>query len=383
VTGVKIFIDPSGFTEKLRDCQAELKMASQSFESRLNKLSRDTEQETVQLQYWATYSQASIHKQLHTIEKRIIEERMSRVEVLEKLNLLLNHTSIMDALQEKTTATANSRRQRALPDIDPDHVLTHFLYERDLVYEDCASLNKHAKSPPRTNQDAIRLAALQSNPRLRAWLTVDEPSSLIVNGRADPRPDSETSIFTARMFQQLLEHHGLNEGLDESGTSIIPLGFFCGQHRDWQKDSNGNPEELAMSLLLQLIDRGRGVLDPTLLRQCYERLRPGDTTSIFTAFESLILSLGPRVVLIIVVDGLRFFAQPRERCHGLKDVVSRLVSIYRAGPTATLKLLFVSPTKCEFMEEVFLDEEILELPRDISGIVESPARQRVVFDGQG
>ncbi|EAT81977.2 hypothetical protein SNOG_10583 [Parastagonospora nodorum SN15] len=53
VTGVKIFADPMGFTEKLREYQAELKMASQSFETRLSKLARDDGQQTVQLQYWA------------------------------------------------------------------------------------------------------------------------------------------------------------------------------------------------------------------------------------------------------------------------------------------------------------------------------------------
>ncbi|CAO2656490.1 Nn.00g052930.m01.CDS01 [Neocucurbitaria sp. VM-36] len=85
-TGVKLFVDALSFTDRLRDYQAELKMASQSFGSRLNKISRDMEQETVQLQYWATYNQASIHKHLQIIEQRITEERVSRVEVLEKLN---------------------------------------------------------------------------------------------------------------------------------------------------------------------------------------------------------------------------------------------------------------------------------------------------------
>ena len=377
VTGVKIFTDPMGFTDRLRDYQAELKMASQSFESRLNKLSRDIEQETVQLQYWATYNQASIHKQLQTIEQRITEERVCRVEVLEKLNPLLNH--IMDALQERATASVNNRPQKMLPEIDPEHILKHFLYDRDLVQNDCAALDKRANRSRRTSQDTRRFVALQSNPRLRAWLTVDEPSLLILNGRSDPQPDSETSLFTAKLFQQLLEYH---EAPDESSASIIPLGFFCGQHRDWQIDSNGNPEELAMNLLLQLIDRGRGVLDPTVLRQCYERLRPGNMASVFSMFEALVLGLGPGVVVILVVDGLRFFAQPRERCHGTKDLVSRLVGLYRDRPAATLKLLFASPTNCEYVEELFADEEVLELPREISSaIVRSPGKQRGVLDG--
>lgn len=383
MTGVKIFADPAGFTERLRDFQAELKMASQSFEARLNKLSRDTEQETVQLQYWATYNQASIHKKLETLEQRYQEERKSRIQVLEKLNLLLNQPSTFDKLQAKAIADAAGQRQITLPDIDPELVLTRFLYEKDLVRDDCAALKKRARRVHRTSQDASRLAALQSNPRIRAWLTVDEFSLLLVNGRADPRPDSETSINTAELFQQLLQHNDLHQAPNVSRAVIIPIAFFCGQHRDWQLDSNGNPEELAMNLLLQLIDRGRDVLDSAVLRQCHERLKPGSIVSIFTSFESLVMSLGPNVILIVMVDGLRFFAQPRERCQGTRDLVSRMVELYRDRPAAKMKLLFTSPTKCDFVEDMFADEEILEVPRGVSSAsLSAPARQRVVSDDQ-
>ncbi|KAH7409801.1 hypothetical protein DE146DRAFT_604556 [Phaeosphaeria sp. MPI-PUGE-AT-0046c] len=383
VTGVKIFTDPAGFTDRLRDCQAELKMASQSFEARLNKLSRDTEQETVQLQYWTTYSQASIHKKLETMEQRYQEERKSRIQVLEKLNLLLNHNSTFDTLRAKAIADTNSQRQITLPDIDPGLILARFLYDRDLVHNDCTALTKRTKRAHRTTQDASRLAALQTNPRLRAWLTVDEPSLLLVNGRAEPRPDSETSSYAAEVFEQLVQHHDRGKAPGESGAMIIPIGFFCGQHRDWQMDSNGSPEELAMSLLLQLIDRGHEVSDPTVLLQCYQRLKPGSIVSILAAFESLVLSLGSRVVLIVMIDGLRFFAQPRERCQGTREMVSRLVELFREEPAVTLKILFTSPTKCDFVEDLFAGEEILEMPRDIStAVLSSPARQRVVLHDQ-
>jgi len=366
-------------------------MASQSFEARLNKLSRDTEQETVQLQYWATYNQASIHKQLQTIEQRlteerrtseqrIAEERLSRVEVLEKLNPLLNH--IVDALYERAVSGPSRKALELLPDIDPEQILSRFLYDREMVREDCAALAKRANRSGRTSHDASRLAALQTNPRLRAWLTVDEPSLLLLNGRAEARPCSEVSLFTAQVFQQLLAHDARYSDQEAAGARIIPLGFFCGQHRDWQTDDNGNPEELAMSLLLQLIDRGRGVLDPAVLWQWFERLSPGDITSICSMFEALICSLGSGVVVVMVVDGLRFFAQPRERCNGTKDVVTRMVTLYRDRPAATLKFLFASPTMSEFVEELFTDEEVLELPREMSSsLTNSPARQRDALAG--
>lgn len=383
MTSIRIFADPAGFTEKLRDCQAELKMASQNFEARLNRLSRDTEQETVQLQYWATYNQASIHKRLETMEQRYQEERRSRIRVLEKLNLLLNQPSTFDALQAKAGATSSSQRQITLADIDPELILKHFLYEEYLVQDDSTALIKGANLASRTSQEASRLAALYANPRLRAWLTVDEPSLLLVNGRADPRPSSETSVYSAEIFQQLLQHNHAQEIEDKSSAVLVPVGFFCGQHRDWELDNNGSPEELAMSLLLQLIDRGRKVLDPTAMRQCYERLKPGNITSILSAFESLVLSLAPTVVLIVIIDGLRFFAQPRARGQRTRDAVSRLIEIFREGPTATMKLMFSSPTKSDFVEDLFADEEILEMPRDMSSaVLSSHARQRVVTDDQ-
>jgi hypothetical protein len=357
-------------------------MASQSFEARLNKLSRDAEQETVQLQYWATYNQASIHEQLKTIKQEITEERASRVDVLEKLNPLLNH--IMGALYEREGPRSSRQAPKLLPDINPDQVLTHFLYDRDLVRNDCTTLAKCATLLGHTNYDGSRLIALQTNPRLRAWLTVDEPSMLLLNGRANPRPDSEVSLFVARVLQQLLVQEEMRSNREAAGARIIPLGFFCGQHRDWQTDDNGNPEELAMSLLLQLIDRGRQVLNSTVLWQCYERLRPGDISSICSMFKALILSLDSEIVVVLVVDGLRFFAQPRERAQGTEDVITRLVALYRDRPTATLKFLFASPTRSEFVEEYFADEEVLELPRDMPNtVVRSPARQRHALEDGG
>jgi hypothetical protein len=81
----------------------------------------------VQLQYWATYNQANIRKQLQTIEQKITDERMSRVEVLEKLDPLLSN--IMDALQERAIASPVDNPSKRLPDVSPDHVLTRFVHD--------------------------------------------------------------------------------------------------------------------------------------------------------------------------------------------------------------------------------------------------------------
>jgi hypothetical protein len=157
------------------------------------------------------------------------------------------------------------------------------------------------------------------------------------------------------------------------------VAFFCGQHRDWQLDSNGNPEELAMSLLLQLIDLGRREVDPAILQKCYDTLRPDSISSIFSAVDDVVSSMGSSAVVIIIVDGVRFFAQPRERCTAMRKVITRLIRLYRENTAgkAVLKVLLSSPTRSEFIEDLFFDEEILELPRDLPGArSHSPGRQR-------
>jgi hypothetical protein len=103
--------------------------------------------------------------------------------------------------------------------------------------------------------------------------------------------------------------------------------------------------------------------------------------SVISMFEAILLSLECGMVIVMVVDILRFFAQSSETCHGAKDMVSRLVSLYRNPPAETFKVLFASPTRSKFVEELFGNEEILELPRDIpSAVIKSPARKSDVFE---
>lgn len=380
MTGVKLLVDPLGFTDRLRDIQAELKMAAQSFEARLTKLSRETGRETVQLQYWTTYAQASIHTQLQTLIKgqKNMEERFARVEVLENLHPLLNNI-IMEAIEQRAVTGGHPRLLKMAPDVNIEQLLERFLYQPDLVWNDSAALTKRLHRPRRAGYDAGRIAALQSNPRLRAWLTVDEPSLLLLNGRTHPRPDSEVSLFAAKIVQSLLQRYQAHNPEDEAGVTVIPLAFFCSQHRDWETDSNGSPDEVAMSLLMQLVNRARAYLDPAVLRQVSDRTKPGDIGSICSMFQALVHGLGPDVVVILVLDGLRDFARPPERCRGTRKLIAHLVEIYKQESMATLKFLFSSPSASEFVEDLFADDEFLDMPRDIPArFTRSPTASRAV-----
>ena len=381
-------LDPLGFTDKLRDYQAELKMASQTFGAHLTTLSRSTELETMQLQYMTAFAQTKIHNQLEALVKfkddfeenqaKIEErERRAKVEVLENLHPLLNN--IMTALQQRAITEGASSSSTSVPDVNIEKLLTDFLYEPELVVNDCASLVKKFDSKgSRVKYDINRISAYNSHPRLRAWLTYDEQSLILLNGRAEPRADSEVSLFTAKMVERLLAHYQAQVQTEQQESILIPLVYFCGQHRDWKRDSNGNPEELAMSLLLQLVDRGRHYLDPTTLQDFYHRTTGGNIESICSTFDRLVCSLSRRVILVVVVDGIRYFAQPTERANNMKDVVSRMLQTYRNDPAATLKILFTSPTRSDFLEEFFDDGELLGMPRDVPEAgMESTQRMKV------
>ncbi|KAL9088211.1 MAG: hypothetical protein Q9165_006338 [Trypethelium subeluteriae] len=363
VTGVRLAVNPAGFKEKLHERLAEVKIAAQRFENHVIKLSRQSQDESIQLQYWTAYRMNHLHDNVQTILNRteLLEDRIARAEVLEKLDPLL-----LDAWKEKLLKHHSTPiEQRSLPDLEPEEFLSHFLYEPNVVAEDFKSLKQQLHGMRGASVDTNRLAALHSNVRLRAWLTINEPSAILLNGRASRPHDLEVSLFSVKMIESLLEQHeacGIR-GLPK--VAVIPLAFLCGQHRDWRRDSNGAPEEVAMSLLLQLVDRCRERLDRSILRQCYTRTKPGNLGSICTSLESLIMCLDQNVILVLILDDLWSFSQPRERCEKTKELISRLVETYRKRPTATLKLLFSSPMRSEFVEDMFDESELLDLPRHL------------------
>lgn len=272
---------------------------------------------------------------------------------------------ITPKIVEKRMLKYQRRERRRLPPVSVNETLDAFQYEQDLVYNDCQSLLKLVGNLSRSESDKSHALRLQSNYRVRAWLTTDESSILLVNGRTQPRPDSEVSLLVARISSRLLEYHEILDATP-TRTVVLPLVFFCGQHRDRRRDVNSNPSELAMSLFLQLVDRARQFVDSAFLQRCRSQVDPRDTAKICRMLGELITQLKDNFFVVIIIDGLRYFAQIPENRQQIKEIISQLVKIYRSSPAATLKFLFSSPTRMEFLEEFFEDEEILNLPRSIS-----------------
>ena len=82
--------------------------------------------------------------------------------------------------------------------------------------------------------------------------------------------------------------------------------------------------------------------------------------------RKMIADLSEKVVLLVILDGLVFFTQSTEQSEETKLLISSLVSIFRGRRKATLKFMFSSPVRLDFIEDLFLDSELLDLPRSIA-----------------
>ena len=178
--------------------------------------------------------------------------------------------------------------------------------------------------------DPNRVLAAQKNPRLLAWLALDGPALLLQGAR--PGPSME----------------------------LVTLAYFCGRHWDYRRDEAGSPDEMAMSLLLQLVDRYRH-FEPRALQECMDKAVPHDVVAICEAFQGLLDQLPSNAVVFLVIDGLHSFSTPPERQRQMREVVELLVGIYRKQSSPILKFLFAGPTRSN-MEDLFEVGEIVDLP---------------------
>lgn len=299
-----------------------------------------------------------------------MEERLARTAVLQSLDPLLLE-QMMNAFERRFLTEQPRRRlsskQRALPGLTAKDFLKQFLYDADLVKRDCNALKKQINPVGRAELDMDRIKALQSNYSLRAFLTVHESSLILLNGRAESRPDSEVSIFSAHVVDRLLQQYEFQRDNVESKISILPAAFFCGQHRNWRNDANAKAEEAAMNLLLQLVDRHGDGIDATVLQKCYESIDPENITSICEALDTVISYFKNNEIVVLIMDGLRYFAQPPDRNEKTRELISCLVNIYRKRPAATLKFLFANPTKTDFVEDLFEEHELVSIARNVRG----------------
>lgn len=241
--------------------------------------------------------------------------------------------------------------------------LEDFQYEQDLVFQDCHALTSRLEAISLGETAETFLTAMQCSYQMRVFLTADEPSLLAVMGHCEPQPDSEISLLTAKIVDRLFV---ITQARDpgEKFAKIIPLVFFCGRHRNRQKDPYTNPSEVALSLLMQLIDRHRDYIDLEFLDRCRSSMEPTEVQSICSALKELIKNLSNNVILVVIIEGLELLAQTTNTRESARHLFQTLVSTYRSGLEAMMKCLFMSSSRLDFVERVLEDDEILEISMD-------------------
>ena len=66
----------------------------------------------------------------------------------------------------------------------------------------------------------------------------------------------------------------LQDARRSPSVELVVLAYFCRRHWDYRRDEAGSPDEMAMSLLLQLVDRYCG-FEPRALQECLGKAVPG------------------------------------------------------------------------------------------------------------
>ncbi len=253
--------------------------------------------------------------------------------------------------------TPDPRQAILYADSVREQILTQCNYNPSVVGDDCTSLMKIRGRLLRDELDQERITALLGNPRLLAWLVLDQPSIMLLEGGADRSANNETSFVAAKVIQSALElcEQPIND------ATVIPLAFFCARH---QLDEYGNVAQLVLSLFLTLVDTYTQ-FDAHTLEKCLKKINRQDLKSIFDAFEKLILSLPSKVIVLLVIDGLRRFSQPSSRAYEMDEVISWLLNLYRRRPQATLKFLFTSPSRSDPLFDSLAGDEILRISREL------------------
>ncbi|TRX91595.1 hypothetical protein FHL15_007600 [Xylaria flabelliformis] len=358
-TGAKMLLSPSHYPDKLKDLMADLELKAQHFQYCALTLSQGQQNRMERLQHQSLVTQvAALHGQdaAHQKLDTVINMLERRLEVLEGIQLLFEASGRKYVIQTRNTEHDGRQCSFSVKDseVDKNTVWRKFQYDKSLVEKDCRDLIP--KRGTRIPLDRNRIDLIETGPLLRGWLGLNRPYLLLLNGRSRRRQRSEVSAVIARTCLELLSHAEGNEVL-------ITLCFFCGQHSSTD-DPLGNANEIILNLLSQLVDQYDQFASEDLLG-CFENTDPGEVESVADSFQKLLEKLPRRYIVVIVVDGLSFFATPRERQRETRTVVERLIEIWRAIPAAMLKLLFSSPTHAEFVEDLFESHEILNLPREV------------------
>lgn len=246
------------------------------------------------------------------------------------------------------------------PQTTAEEVLEQREFDPGLVLRDMEDLLRQGTTTLHQKLEPDRLRAIQDNPRIRAWLSLDSPSLLLVNGNSTTHLDLSTSFFSAKIMNTLMRQ----ASKPHENIEIISLAYFCTKHQNYNRDEAAHPAELAMSLLLQLV-HSHSDFEPNLLQKCLDERLPYNIKPILECLAELLDGLPLEAVVFIIIDGIGHFTRPDERRRGLLEVCFQLIQVFREQRGAKVKLLFTSAQKAVMLEELdlIMDDEIVNIPK--------------------
>ncbi|ETS78285.1 hypothetical protein PFICI_10347 [Pestalotiopsis fici W106-1] len=354
VVGAKRLINPSALSANLNDHITEVQLAAKDLKSRatfvLWKKSSNNAEEVLALG-------ANIGRQFECVNLNIQQLHTASYDIIE--NLIHNNVKSLlgDYMQSLAIKhTSNSLLPAASHPITTSaEFLRELEYDPNLIIKDVNELRRLYFTNTVSRPDANRLWAFKENRRVTAWRTVHEDSLMLVNARSGDSMDWSTTMVNATFIRCLIE-----EKPDFTRINTIPLGFFCSQHRDPYRDEEAKPERIALNLVLQLVHHFPN-FEPTDLRKCLDKLERDNIDSIFRIFRYLVKKLPETARVYLILDGLSFTRENQER--SVWEIVDHLICILlEKKHKATLKFMFCSPTRANFLEKLFDDSEILNLP---------------------
>lgn len=388
VSGAKQLFQPKRYAKDLNDKMAEVRLAAQGLRQWADTVLLESQKDLINLNSGMYKQQTHVSHQVEDLNHKVdqLSSKLDRVNRLEmfipitfnNIQLVLDDEWFREYLDiapdETPTKTAtgayqnrgagkHNQEHQIAPVViatSTDDVLNGLMYDSDLVPKDVDDVLRQGRAPLHKKHQPARVLAIQENPRLQAWLSLDDSCILLVNCNAASHLDLSISFVSAGIVHALMEQ----ASQPRESVEIIPLAYFCGQHQDFSHDEAASPSELAMSLLLQLVDQHRdfGAAD---LRRCLEETDPNSIESIIRSLGRLLDRLTSKTIVYLVVDGVEHFARPDLRRAQFQDVLVLLADVFRQEREIALKILFTCVQKGVFLERLDLlsDDEIVNIPK--------------------
>lgn len=246
--------------------------------------------------------------------------------------------------QKRSGAKSKSRRGKdILKKIDYDPLVVQSDLEVLLQLPGILSLGDHN-----------RASALMMHPTLGEWIACTESSLLLVNGRSTARTRSPVSYVCATLVEAFAD------AARNSKAHVITLSFFCGEHLDFTQDRDAYPFGMMLTILAQLLMAYKD-FDIEKVRPFWQTVQQlEDISSVCRLFKELLKQLPEETRVFCIIDGISYYEGP-DRRDDVIEAVRGLISIVRKLREPVIKILMSSPASCNYVWELFDQDEILNM----------------------